>query len=55
MGAQGALIFLARRASKLTFSNHGCYLTYFAPFDPNLFPASLQSNFLNKSWSFGEN
>jgi len=49
MGAQGGFIFFAKRASKLTFSNQGCYLTYFAPFDPSLFPASLHNNFLSKS------
>lgn len=55
MGAQGALIFLFNMASKLTFSNHGCYLTYLAPFDPSRFPASLLSNFFTKSCSLGEN
>jgi hypothetical protein len=49
IGAQGAFIFFVNKASKLTFSNQGCSLTYLAPFDPNLLPASLHNNFFTKS------
>lgn len=55
IGAQGAFIFLWKMASKLTFSNQGCSLTYLAPFDPSLLPASLLSNFLTRSCNLGEN
>jgi hypothetical protein len=55
MGAQGALIFLLSRASKLTFSNHGCVLTSSAPLDPSRLLGYLINNFFNRSCNLGEN